>query len=89
MSLWKYALHVLVFFGAYFAGVWGFAQIVGSVQNVKQRGPKLTVFTVLLHTILLGAIAFAVLHFIPQFKIALIVGYIISLVKILLAGKIE
>lgn len=89
MSLWKYALHVLVFFGTYFAGVWGFAQIVGSLQNIKQRGPKLTVFTVLLHTILLGAIAFAVLHFIPQFKISLIVGYIISLVKILLAGKIE
>lgn len=89
MGFWNFALHVLVFFGAYFSGVWGFAQIVGSLQNIKQRGPKLTVFTILLHTVLLGAIAFAVLHFIPQFKIALIVGYIISLVKILLSGKIE
>lgn len=89
MGFWKYALHVLVFFGAYFAGVWGFAQIVGSLQNIKQRGPKLTVFTILLHTVLLGAIAFVVLHFISQFKTAFIVGYIISLIKILLAGKIE
>lgn len=89
MGFWNFALHVLVFFGTYFAGVCGFAQIVGSLQSVKQRGQKLTVSTILLHTVLLGTIAFAVLHFIPQFKIALIVGYIVSLIKILLAWKIE
>ena len=38
---WKVILHILVGYGAFMAGTFGFAQIVGSLQNIKSRGMKL------------------------------------------------
>lgn len=86
---WKVILHILVGYGAFMAGTFGFAQIVGSLQNLKSRGMKLTIFTIALHTCLLGVLAFLVLRFIPQYKTFFLVGYIISLIAILRAGKIS
>lgn len=86
---WKVVLFIVVGYGTFIAGIWGFAQIVGSLQYIKERGTALTISTIVIHIVLLSGIAFGVLRFLPLYKIALFLGYGISLIKILLSGRMR
>lgn len=67
-------------------GVFGWAQIIGSIQNLKIR--KNLLFTLVLWIVLLSSGAyFAIVTFDSLW--ALIVGYAISFVQIISSGKIE
>jgi len=71
---------------AWLVGVFGWAQIIGSIQNLKIR--KNLLFTLVLWIVLMGIGAyFAIVTFDSLW--ALIVGYAISFVQIISSGKIE
>lgn len=80
-----YVLWFVVLFLSFVVGVFGFCQIIGSIQT-RQRAFLLTI--VIWGAILVGGY-FIVLRFLPDQMIALYVGYGISLVKSLTAGKIQ
>ena len=80
-----YVLLVVVFCASYVVGVIGFCQIIGSIQT-RQRAFLLTI--VIWVAILVGGY-FIVRRFLPDQMIALYVGYGISLLKSLTAGKIQ
>lgn len=71
---------------AWLVGVFGWAQIIGSIQNIRIR--KNLLFTLILWTIIMVAGSyFAVATFNSAW--ALVVGYGISFVQIIRSGKIE
>ena len=71
---------------AWLVGVFGWAQIIGSIQNLKIR--KNLLFTLVLWIVLLSSGAyFAIVTFDSLW--ALIVGYAISFVQLISSGKIE
>ena len=71
---------------AWLVGVFGWAQIIGSIQNLKIR--KNLLFTLVLWIVLLSSGAyFAIVTFDSLW--ALIVGYAISFAQIISSGKIE
>ena len=76
-----------VLFGTYMVGIWGFCQIIGSLQNIRYQ-PKLFI-TMLIWLIILAAVAYLVMRFIPDYKVALIIGYAGSLLSSFGAGKIK
>lgn len=84
-------MHIIIFivilFLAYLLGVFGFCQIIGSFQNIKERPGLLG--TVLLWIAILGAGALFVVKSIPDQKFAMIIGYAASLISALGYGKIE
>ncbi len=84
MNIWA---AIGVFAGAYLFGALGFPQIVGSLQNmhVMRRWP----FVIMLWAAILFGIGFLVFHFIPAYKVILLVGYGVSLVMTLSAGRIS
>ena len=71
---------------AWFVGVLGWAQVIGSVQNIKER-PNLWLTLILWIAILI------IVAYIVTTKFAglvpLGIGYIISLIQVLSSGKIE
>ena len=80
-----YVLWFVVLFLSFVVGVFGFCQIIGSIQT-RQRAFLLTI--VIWGAILVGGY-FIVRRFLPNQMIALYVGYGISLLKSLTAGKIQ
>lgn len=82
-------LFILVGYGTFMVGTWGFAQIVGSIQSFRERGPILTCATILIWVVILAVCVLLVLKFLQKYTIALLLGYIISLIVILRSGKIE
>ncbi len=71
---------------AWIVGVFGWAQVIGSIQNIKER-PNLWL------TLILWAVILLVVTYIVITKFAglvpLAIGYVISLVQVLSSGKIE
>ena len=55
--------------GAYVLGVFGFAQIIGSLQNASRRGTAFTLFTIVLWTVILIGGWFLMHTFAPSHKI--------------------
>lgn len=80
-----YVLWFVVLGLSYVFGVFGFCQIIGSIQT-RQRAFLLTI---LLWVAILVGIYFSVRHFLPKQIIACYVGYGISLAQSLAAGKIQ
>ena len=70
---------------SFFVGVFGFAQIVGSLQT-KQKG---FLFTLLLWAVILIGVYFCLRHFLPEQIWGCYIGYGISLITILSNGKIQ
>lgn len=82
---------ILIFVGivAYVIGIFGWAQIIGSFQNIKQRGLGMTFFTILIWVgIIFGAFLISKSFFSNQL-LGFYLGIIISFVQIIFAGKIE
>lgn len=80
-----YVLWFVVLSLSFVVGVFGFCQIIGSIQT-RQRAFLLTIL--IWGAILVGGY-FLVRRFLPDQMIALYVGYGISLFKALTSGKIE
>lgn len=70
---------------AYILGVFGFAQVIGSIQTRQ----KIWGVTVIVWLILLAAGWFVVYKFFGQHIIGLYVGYGLSFVSVLLSGRIQ
>lgn len=71
---------------AWFVGVFGWSQIIGSIQNIRIRRNLL--FTLILWTIIMGVGAyFAITTFSSLW--AMVIGYGISFIQIISSGKIE
>lgn len=82
-------IELLVFaaigWGSYLLGVWGWAQIVGSIQQFKLW----RLFTIILWAAILFGGWYACQRWRNEDIIALYIGYALSLFHILRAGKIE
>lgn len=72
---------------AFAVGVFGFSQIIGSLQNLHSRPGLLG--TMILWTVILCAGAFFVVSNFPEEKLAMIIGYAASFVTVLGQGKVE
>lgn len=85
-----YGLLSAVFtFAGYFIGIWGWAQIVGSIQQFRNRGPKASFTTILIWLVLIGASTAIVYFLLPKYMIPYLAGLGIGLVNILVSGKIR
>ena len=78
---------ILIGWISFFAGVWGFAQIIGGLKTVKIRGLKKTLYTVFVWIALLSIITSLVIVFLPKYILAYCIGMIIALVRIILVKK--
>ena len=77
---------ILVAVLAWLLGVFGWAQIIGSIENIRTR--KNLLFTLILWIIIMATGAyFAIMTFDGMW--ALVIGYAISFVQIIRSGKIE
>lgn len=85
----KYLLFIVTGVVAYLLGAFGWAQIIGSLQNVKTRGAGLTLFTVIFWAAILVGSYFLMRAVVPGEKIAYFLGLAISLVLVLRSGKIQ
>ena len=74
---------------AYVVGVFGFAQIIGSLRTFKIRGPGASMFTILLWSVILFGVAKLLLSFLGNETTALWIGYGISCVQMLMQRNIE
>jgi len=80
---------ILVAIISYVLGVFGFSQIVGSLQNIRSRGVGLTIFTVCLWCAILVIAAILVHRFFYPQRIGYYIVTVISLVQVLAYGKIS
>ncbi len=78
--LWFIALVI-----SYVVGVFGFCQIIGSIQT-RQRAFLLTI---LFNAAVLVLVYFGIRRFLSEQITALYIGYIISLIQSLSAGRIR
>lgn len=85
----NFLINLGILTASFFIGTVGFAQIVGSLRTVHVRGLGLTLFTSILWTLILGAAAALLLIFIPQYQVALYIGYGVSFIIMLLQRNIE
>lgn len=82
-------LFIVVAFLAWFVGVWGFAQIIGSLQNIKTRGIGKTLFTIIVWAAIL-ILGWILMHsFAPNQSLAYYIATAIAFLQILLSGKIK
>lgn len=82
-----YVISFVVLALSFFWGVFGFAQITGSVRCWRIRGIGATLFTVTLWVVLLLAGFFAVRRFLPDYAWSLYVAYAIGFIATLGTGK--
>ena len=80
---------ILAFFICYIIGVFGFTQIVGSLQNIKNRGIPMTLFTISVWTIIVGLTVFIIYSKFNNCMVPCVIAMIISFLQTLFAGKIE
>ena len=85
----NFVVMICVGIGAYVLGLFGFAQIIGSLQNISRRGIALTLFTIVLWLLILIGGWFLMHTFAPSHRIIYYIATGISLLQILSAGKIE
>lgn len=84
----SYVVFLLVLAGSWLVGVFGWAQIIGSFQNLKTRGPKMFI-TIIIWLAILGLSFWLVIRFLPSDIWAWVIGMIISFLQVLRQGKIE
>lgn len=84
-----YLWFVLIAFGSYLIGAWGFPQIVGSLQYARLRGPGLTLFTIVVWLAILAAAAVCVHLWLFPYRVGYYIGTALSFFATLGAGKIE
>ena len=77
---------IIILVIAWFMGVWGWSQVIGSLQNISAK-PSLAI-TFIVWLAILGVLAYIA---IPKFSgtIPLLIGYAVALLQVLFSGKIE
>lgn len=81
---WLYAIVGIV---SWIVAVIGFAQIIGSLQNLRSNS-KLW-FTLIIWIALIAGSYFLMKAIVPEYKIAYFIGMGIGLLQILFSGKIQ
>lgn len=82
-------LFVIVLAVSYCVGVFGFCQIIGSLQNIRNRGGGLTALTIAIWAAVLVGEFFLAKRFFANQIIAFYVGTGFSFISSLGAGKIQ
>lgn len=80
---------VLAVFSGYFIGLFGWAQIIGSIRYRRVRGSKITFITIFVWAVILGCAFAAVWILINKMFVPYIVGSAVSLVHILFQKEIN
>lgn len=79
----------LVGFASYVIGVFGFSQIIGSLQSVRRRGAFFTIYTITLWVIILVLVYICVRNFFYRQRFGYYIAMVISFIQVNGAGKIE
>lgn len=74
---------------AYVVGLFGFAQIIGSLQNVRTRGIRMTVTTIVTWVVIMAIVWYLRNWFAPDQNLAYYAATAFAFIQILLAGKIQ
>lgn len=82
-------LCILVGVLAFVVSVFGFSQIIGSLQNIKKRGSFATIVTILIWAVILFLGWWLMQRFAPAYAIVYYIATGIGFVMVLSAGKIE
>jgi len=77
-----YVIMCIVGFVSFAISVFSFAQIKGSFEYYASRGLKMTLITVISHIIIIAFCTFAVLKWLPTYKIAALIGAIIGFISL-------
>ena len=78
---------VVVGYISWTISIFSFSQIFGSLQHCKERGFKMTMVTIIIHTVIITVAVLIVLKWFARYKIIALVGAVIGM--IMLPGKIE
>ena len=84
-----FILIVVVAIASYFIGVFGFAQIIGSLQNLQARGIAATLLTLLIWGAILIGSWFVARWLISGAMLAYYIPMGISFLQILKSGKVQ
>lgn len=79
----------VVGFLAWFIGVIGFCQIIGSIRERKNQPFKLTFITIFIWIIILTFITFLVYRFINKYFLFYIIGIVLSLLRVITLKEIK
>lgn len=79
----------VIVFISFFIGVFAYSQIVGSIQNIKQRGFVLTLITISIWSLILFFEYKLAIKFISNQIMAFYIGNAISFIAVISQGKIE
>lgn len=81
--------NIIVFVISYLIGVFGFSQIIGSLQNIKERGMKMTIITSTIWIIIIGVAFFVIYSKFNSNLISSVIAFGISFFQVLGSGKIQ
>ena len=70
-------------------GVFGWSQIIGSIQHAQERPGLATFLTIIIWLAILTGGALLVIFVLPKFLWGMIGGYAVSLIASLLSGRIR
>ena len=70
-------------------GIFGWSQIVGSIQHARERHGLATFLTIIIWLAILTGGALLVIFVLPKFLWGMIGGYGASLIAVLLSGRIR
>ena len=73
----------------FIAGDFGFAQIIGSIQNYYLRGPALTIITCVIWVAVLTGVTIGAIKIGHDGVVPILMGYGIALAMVLSAGRIQ
>lgn len=85
----KIILFIVVLVLSYLFGVWGFCQIIGSIQHRFERSVRATVLTILIWIAILTGVFFLARAFFHNQMTAYYIGTGVSLLMTLLSGRIQ
>ena len=81
---------ILVGIAGWVIGLFGWAQIIGSIQHAAERGATKTFITIVLWIVILAVFAGLFWKvFLTDYITAFLIGYAISLVMILMHGNVD
>jgi hypothetical protein len=73
----------------YLIGVFGWAQIIGCLQSVRERGIVMTLITLFIWVGILGTSFLIAESFFSKYMTVYFIVMVISFIQVILAGKIE
>jgi uncharacterized membrane protein YidH (DUF202 family) len=80
---------IIIAIATWALGVFGFSQVIGSIQNFKQRGAAASIITISIWIIILGAGYYTVNKYFSSSIVGLYIGYGVSLINVFMSGKIS